>query len=656
MLLVKMMMLMATGFWYGPDAAKVRVAVDDGVCKIGRAVVQPMCGDDHAARVVVRVQTDDEDKPGKCDGKRCAVVCKRKQCDESGKTDSKKIVCKKVTVTKKGDGPPSVVCQPGEAMGWCRIEDLPGCGDQDGSQKIVRMKVICSDEDGKSSCSPSCCKKSGRADCCEKEGCKKIIRMKVRGCEGDGKSTVGCGDFKLGGAIELDDDILDLSDLPPPGMKDGPNRIWITKRGDKPGCDAGDGPFFVKVGACGDAEDDDPPGEARAYVTAVTNAGSDDVAPGGPWLGIQFGPVPKALTAHLSIDKDAGQMILNIIEDSPADEAGLQLYDVIVRMDGEDAPADIEKFMTAVRKFEPGEKHEFALIRGGREAKVSLTVGKRPEKIGASKYESELEELAKADVLHHGGILRKDADGNWKFENLGDLKDMQKLWQHLPDENAVDHIFKWSGALPGSRCDFDIETKEGKLQIERCGEKTTVPRTTMEGDKRKVITKTYDNDEEFKKGDPEAYEMMKKHTCFEFKLGGKGGKCFVAPGGDVLKQFGEGSEFEVNLKEMMKNAEEMRKEAGKAGAEAKKAAAQAARAYSESLGGYFAAGKARTSFEVSANGEIKVTTRKGDEELTQTYADADALKKARPDLYEKFRKLQGEGEGRKTKMRIQTDD
>ncbi len=626
MLFVKTMLTIAVCFWSGPDAVKARVTAGDGVCKISRAVEQPMCGADKARAVRVAVAADEPGcDPARCDGKRCVVVCKQKQCDGDDKSGSKEVVRKTIVVREKGDGPASVVREPRRALSWCGIDDLPGC--------------------------------------CDKGVFKKIVRMKALGCDGDGKKPSCCGDIKLGGAIELDDGILDLRACPPLGMKDRPSRIWISKRGDRPGCDGGEAPFFVKVGAYRDAEDDDPPGEGYAYVTTVIDGiGSGDVAPGGPWLGIQFGPVPKPLAAHLSLDKDAGQMVLNIVEDSPADDAGLQQYDVIIQMDGKDAPADIKSFMSAVREFEPGEKHEFALIRGGRQIKVLLVVGKRPETVGPSKYEAELEELSQADVLHHGGILRKDAEGNWKFENLGDLKEMHKLWQHLPDEQAFERLFKWSGSLPGSQCDFDIETKEGKLQIERIGDKITVTRTKIDGDKRQVTTKAYDSEEEFKKDDPEAYKITKRHTCLEFKLG-KGAGCLVAPGGGVLKFMDKGSDFDINLQELMKNAAEMRKNAAEAGAEARKAYEEALHAHSEKgLDDLFGRGKAGTSFEITADGQIKVTTRKGDEELTQTYADAAALKKARPDLYEKFRRLQGDDAGSKgeaktkMKMRMKTDD
>lgn len=612
MLLVQTMLMLTTGFWCGPDAAKARVTAGDGVCKIGRAVVLPMCGEDKGRAVRVAVAADE---PGcdsaRRDGKRCVVVRRAGPHDEGEQGAPKQTVCKKVIV----------------------------CGDEGTSKQIIRKKVMVYDDAGQML---SCCGPDDSAGCC-------------RGVK------VGKGG---------------LVSWTPSAAEDRQYRVLARKSGSGEGDGAKAGRFFVTTGCSDDPNDaglsgsnplvmiamgEDPEDEDELLhgdkdIRWVTRTREGDVAPGGPWLGIQFGPIPKALAAHLSMDKDLGQMILNIIEDSPADEAGLQQYDVIVQVDGKDAPADIEKFMSAVREFEPGERHEFALIRGGRQIKVTMTVGKRPEKVGASKYDSELEELSKADVLHHGGILRKDSEGNWKFENLGDLKEMHKLWQHMPDEQAFEHLFKWSGSLPGSQCDFDIETKEGKLQIERTGDKTTVTRTKVDGDKRQVTTKTYDSDEEFKKDDPEAYKMMKKHTCFEFQLG-KGPGCLVTPGGETLKFLGKGSDFDFNLQELMKNAGEMRKHAAEAGAEARKAYEEAARLHADkNLGGLFVKGKAGTSFEVTADGEIKVTTRKGDEELTRTYADAAALKKARPDLYEKFRKLQGAGEGSKTKTRVKTDD
>ncbi len=58
------------------------------------------------------------------------------------------------------------------------------------------------------------------------------------------------------------------------------------------------------------------------------------------------------------------------------------------------------------------------------------------------------------------------------------------------------------------------------------------------------------------------------------------------------------------------------------------------------LGDYFYVSKARTTFEVGEDGSISVITRKGGEELKETFKNADALKHGRPDLYKKYARLQ----------------
>ena len=52
------------------------------------------------------------------------------------------------------------------------------------------------------------------------------------------------------------------------------------------------------------------------------------------WLGVVMVDVPKALSAHLNTG-DEGLMVINVIRDSPADTAGIQQYDVILRVDNE---------------------------------------------------------------------------------------------------------------------------------------------------------------------------------------------------------------------------------------------------------------------------------------------------------------------------------
>src|SRR5258707_12445768 len=77
-----------------------------------------------------------------------------------------------------------------------------------------------------------------------------------------------------------------------------------------------------------DSADDD--GMSTGPKTFLFKHGAN-IEPGGPWLGIQFGPVSKATVSQLHLS--SGQMVINIHENSPADQAGLQQYDVITAID-----------------------------------------------------------------------------------------------------------------------------------------------------------------------------------------------------------------------------------------------------------------------------------------------------------------------------------
>src|SRR5262245_18759855 len=97
------------------------------------------------------------------------------------------------------------------------------------------------------------------------------------------------------------------------------------------------------------ASDDDEPADGGN--TFFFQSAGSDAKPGGPWLGIQFGPVSKPLAAQLRIDAGSGQMVTNVVEGSPADTAGLQQYDIIVNLDGSAASSSMDDFMNIVRGY-----------------------------------------------------------------------------------------------------------------------------------------------------------------------------------------------------------------------------------------------------------------------------------------------------------------
>lgn len=606
MFLAQTILALAMGVFWGPGADQVKVIAIDSLNALDRVVpLQSDCKDEPRAITVV-VSADDPACGSSTDRKECRVVVRKAgECAGDDGPGSKAGVCKKVVI-RGGEG--------GGASGCCGQGKLPdGC-------KAAGQSECC--KKGK----PSACGKAVEgSDCC-------ALGMLAR-CGKPGGQPRVCrpGEFSCGGLQ---------------GGVDGDRcRIVVRKLGDSGDCpSAADALMLAKM--CGDPKDGGGDASNRKMVVrCLAKDAGDDVEAGGPWLGIQFGPVPKPLAAHLNIEKNVGQMVLNVIEDSPADQAGLHQYDVIVGLDGKDASAEIGDFMDVVKAFEPGQKHKFALVRGGQPKDVTLTVGKRPEEIGAPKYkyESDLEELAQDNVFQRGGILRKTPEGDWVLEGFGPLENLNKFNMQLPNGEAFENLFDWAHQKPGSGCEVQIRTEKGEsVQIKRDGGKITVTRTRKDDDgKAQVTTKTYDSEDALKKEDADAYKMMKECPGGGIRwFGDKGNRIFITPGGDRLKCLP--GDMDANLQEMMEKAGQAHKKA----AEAQELFRQKMENQTKSQGALsdeytdlFASRKARTSFEIGEGGKIVVTTRKGQEELTQVFSSAAAMKKARPDLYEKFQKL-----------------
>lgn len=378
--------------------------------------------------------------------------------------------------------------------------------------------------------------------------------------------------------------------------------------------------------------------------TAVAH--TRDIEAGGPWLGVQFAPVPKALASHLGIEPDSGQMILNVINDSPADAAGLEQYDVIVRIDDEPVSAEIGEFLGVVRGFAPNETHRFSLIRGGRPTEAQVTVGTRPESLESAeyKYEVDKEEESQGQLFQRGGVMQKDKSGNWVFKRFRDLKGLPDIWRFMPDiddEGALH--FSWQGAFPGihNRMSF-LDEKGRSLRIERDEDgRITVTKTERHGKNETTTTRTYADEAEFKEKDPETYKQYKGTFQFGLKGSFRTPGFFFSPKKGMHGRlfFGPDEDFDFDF-----NLDEIQKEIDKA-FESQSDLRKHLESLKDELGTGLEAddeifiGKPTTHFEVDADGTIRVTTRKAGQQLVETFENAAHLKRARPELYKNYEKL-----------------
>jgi serine protease Do len=111
---------------------------------------------------------------------------------------------------------------------------------------------------------------------------------------------------------------------------------------------------------------------ARAVFEKLIKTGSM------PWLGVahHFLSAPEA--QKLKVPGGKGAVVVQVVPNGPADQAGIRPGDVILRFDGK--PADTEHALgNAIRQRNAGDKVDAMVLRDGREMKITVKLGAVPQ-------------------------------------------------------------------------------------------------------------------------------------------------------------------------------------------------------------------------------------------------------------------------------------
>jgi serine protease Do len=131
------------------------------------------------------------------------------------------------------------------------------------------------------------------------------------------------------------------------------------------------------------------------------------------WLGVYVQEINHALKEAMDLKSEEGVLVRDVVEDSPAEKAGIEREDVILAFGGKKV-LDTEQLIQMVKKNSPGDEVEMLIVRDGKEKTVSTIIGESPE--------NELREIEIKKSISPEGKLPKIKPEIYKFSAFSGVR------------------------------------------------------------------------------------------------------------------------------------------------------------------------------------------------------------------------------------------
>jgi membrane-associated protease RseP (regulator of RpoE activity) len=151
----------------------------------------------------------------------------------------------------------------------------------------------------------------------------------------------------------------------------------------------------------------------------------------GGFLGVQIQDLSEQLSDYFKVKNSNGVLVSEVVDDSPAEKAGLKAGDIIVKIDGADIKNAGDLTMT-IRQYEPKTEVSVSVVRNGKKKQLKATLGES-EKGFAFKF-GDLKELS-----HRGPqgrqkmLLKMHPEGLEEFEFQGFPFEKEKFQQQMEE-------------------------------------------------------------------------------------------------------------------------------------------------------------------------------------------------------------------------------
>ena len=99
--------------------------------------------------------------------------------------------------------------------------------------------------------------------------------------------------------------------------------------------------------------------------------------PSQPWIGVYHQNLTESMAEQLRLPDNKGVLVLDVIQGSPASEAGLKAWDVIRRI-GDDDVFSTDDVVEAISQYDVGDEVMLTVMRQGEILLIPLTLGDKP--------------------------------------------------------------------------------------------------------------------------------------------------------------------------------------------------------------------------------------------------------------------------------------
>jgi serine protease Do len=98
------------------------------------------------------------------------------------------------------------------------------------------------------------------------------------------------------------------------------------------------------------------------------------------YLGVTLEDLTSELAGALELAARRGVVVSEVRKDSPADKAGVQVQDVILRLDGKEVSSR-QQLITIAERLRIGSAYPLVVIRNGKEVELNVTAAEFPEQL-----------------------------------------------------------------------------------------------------------------------------------------------------------------------------------------------------------------------------------------------------------------------------------